>query len=1009
MHDGAGTQVTTSPDDDWVEANRLFDRAVELLPPERSGWLAEACAGNPALIGQVESLLLADAHASRFLEVDALRLLSPSDDPETETLVGRTIGPYRVVRELAHGGMGVVYFAERADGQFHQRLALKLIRRGMDSDEIHRRFLAERQILARLDHPHIARLLDGGITDEGQPWFAMEFVDGMPLTAYSNDQGLGIPDRLRLFEGVCEAVQYAHRNLVVHRDLKPSNVLVTGEGEVKLLDFGIAKLLTGSPSGAEAVAPATQAGLRLMTPEYAAPEQVRGEPVTTATDVYALGAVLYELLSGQRAHRVEDHSAAELERVICETDPEPPSAAVLRQLGSTGRPHGIDLKRLRRQLSGDLDTIVLTALRKDPQRRYPSAEALLDDLRRHAAGLPVRARPDSRAYRARKFVQRHRLAVAATVALALSLVAGVAGTLWQARAASRQAKVAATEAAKQRDVKEFLISLFRVADPEQSRGREISARELLERGTHRIDTALAGRPDIHAELLQALGQIHLELGLLGRADTLLGRAVGITRRLGPEQDAALSGRLTDWAVVLTERASFDRADSFAREALAIRRREFGPADTAVAATLRVLASVQSELGKNDQAEGLYRQALAIDRRQLGSEHVIVAADLNDLGVVLFQSGKLDAADTAYRVALRIRRQRLDPEHPDLLLSASNLGILRMTQGDFAEAERLNREVLEKRRQLYPDGHPSVASALTELATTLSNMELGGGLTRRRKAEAADSLFAEALAMRRKFLGSDNPTTMATLNNLVIRKYFKGDLDGAERDIREVLANWTRTLGVEHQNTLTAMTTLGSILRDKGEYREAEPLLRQALASQRRQFGDVHEVVSRSWAYLGTLLALRGDHAGAKDAFSHALAIARKVLPAGDPMIAYRLTDLGEELTEVGRPREAEQLLREALAIRLDKLGAGDRLTATTQRALGVCLARTGRPGEAERLLLESYRIVSASDDYWSRHNARETAGRLAVFYAARGNRAQAERYRALASTPSSARGTATRP
>jgi serine/threonine-protein kinase len=1007
--------VSTSADYDWVEADRVFDRALELPPEERTRWLGEACAGNAALMAQVQSLLDADARAGRFLEVDALRLVPP-DDPESGTLVGSAIGPYRVVRELAHGGMGVVYFAERADGQFQQRLALKLIKRGMDSDEIHRRFLAERQILARLDHPQIARLLDGGITAEGQPWFAMEYVDGVPLTAYSDARGLGIPERLRIFEKVCEAVQYAHRNLVVHRDLKPSNVLVTADGQVKLLDFGIAKLMTASPDGAESGesdiremgTPATLAGLRLMTPEYAAPEQVRGGPVTTATDVYALGAVLYELLTSRRVHRVENHSVAELERVICETVPEPPSSAVLHESGSRGRTHA-DARRLRRQLSGDLDTIVLTALQKDPRRRYQSAEALLDDVRNQAAGRPVRARPDSWVYRAGKFVRRHRLAVAAGGGLALSLVAGLAGTLWQARAASRQARVAATEAAKQREVKEFLVSLFKVADPEQSRGREISARDLLERGTHRIDTALAHRPDIQAELLQALGQIHLELGLYGRADTLLARAVGISRGLGPEQEAELAGRLTDWANVLTYEASFDRADSLGREALAIRERKLGPGDTAVAGTLRVLGSLEGERGKYDLAEALYRRALAIDRRQLGTEHLTVAFDFNDLGVTLLEAGKLAAADTALQEALRIRRKRLDPEHPDLILSVSNLGILRSTQGDFPEAERLNREVLEKRRRLYPDGHPSVASALTELAATLSSMEQGRGLTRKRGGDEADSLFAEALAMRRKFLGSNNPTTMATLNNLVIRKYFKGDLEGAERDIREVLANWRRTLGEEHLNTLIAMSTLGGILRDQGRYDEAEPLLRQALTARRKQFGDVDEGVSRSWAYLGTLLALRGDHSAAEEAFRQALAIARKVLPAGDPMIAYRLTDLGEELTEVGKAKEAEPLLREALAIRLEKLGADDRLTATTQRALGVCLSRMGHAQQAERLLLESYRSVSASDDYWSRHNARETAGRLAEFYTTQGRRSEAGRYRVLASRPLSRGGTATPP
>ena len=405
----------------------------------------------------------------------ARRWRSELEAETTAITHGALIGPYRLVRELGQGGMGVVYLAERADGQFEQRVALKLIKRGMDSDEILRRFLAERQVLARLSHPHIARLLDGGVTAEGQPYFAMEYVDGVPLHHYCEERSLGFEDRLRLFREVCEAVQYAHRSLVVHRDLKPSNILVTSAGETKLVDFGIAKVLYEDVADRSV----TRTDQRLMTPEYAAPEQVRGEPVTTATDVYALGAILYQLLTGRPPHQFTGRSRG---------------GAVPHHL--RGGPRAAERgpctrHRRRRRLRGDLDIIVLKALRKDPARRYPSVEALLEDLERHRTGLPVRARPDSVAYRARKFLGRHRLS---------GHGAGPRGPGprrpgWAAPSGRRGRPLARPPRRARSRTSWWACS--GCPSPRSPAGREITARELLERGARRIDSrprARAGAP-----------------------------------------------------------------------------------------------------------------------------------------------------------------------------------------------------------------------------------------------------------------------------------------------------------------------------------------------------------------------------------------------------------------------------------------------------------------------------------------------------------------------------------
>ncbi|MGH7534652.1 MAG: tetratricopeptide repeat protein, partial [Gemmatimonadales bacterium] len=490
---------------------------------------------------------------------------------------------------------------------------------------------------------------------------------------------------------------------------------MTPAGEVKLVDFGIAKLLREGP--AHGMVTGTE--YRLMTPQYAAPEQVRGEPVTTATDVYALGTILYELLTGRHAHQLTNNTAAERERVICHVEPEAPSAVVRGTAGD----------RLRRQLRGDLDVIVLKALRKDPARRYPSVEALADDLERHRTGLPVRARPDSVAYRASKFFGRHRLAVGFAAVAFISLAAGLAGTLWQARATSR-------EAAKAQAVKDFLVGLFRVSQPEESRGREITARELLERGARRIDSGLSRQPELQAELLDVLGVIHRDLGLYPEADSLLQRSVEISVARHGETHPEVAARLTDWSGVLAARGEYARAESLLMRAYNILQAG-GPEDTTIAATLSALGSVHRRQGNFSRAESLYQEALKIDRSPRGGGQLRVADDLDNLGLVLEEAGDLRRADSSYQEALTLRRGLLDPDHPQVITSLHHLAALREKQGEFPEAERLEREVLERRRRIYPAGHPEIAYALQSLGNTL---QIQGGYAE------AESLNLEALAI-----------------------------------------------------------------------------------------------------------------------------------------------------------------------------------------------------------------------------------------------------------------------
>jgi serine/threonine-protein kinase len=942
---------------------RILDVALELAPERRASFLDEACSGDDELRAEVEAIL-AGAAAEAFLKDPAVVLAAPMfDADDLAEGAGASIGPYRLLRQLGHGGMGVVYLAERADGHFEQQVALKLIKRGMDNDEILRRFLVERQVLARLSHQNIARLLDGGVTANGQPWFAMEYVEGLALDRYCEERGLGLEERLAVFEKVCEAVQYAHRSLVVHRDLKPSNILVTGSGEIKLLDFGIAKALTADGDGSVTI---TRADQRMMTPEYAAPEQIRGGQITTATDVHALGAILYLLLAGRPAQRLAGLSVAERDRAILEVEPEPPSVAVR----GTGR------ASLERRLAGDLDAVVLQALRKEPARRYPSVEAMLEDLARRRTGLPLRVRANSVAYRARKFVGRHRLGIAAAAVVFLALAAGLTGTLWQARATAR-------EAAKARAVRDFVVGLFHVSKPEESRGRQITARELLQLGARRVDSGLARQPELQAELLDVLGTIHRDLGLYAEADTLLRRSTELARARFGGEHREVAARLTDWAGVLAARGEYGRAESLlvnARDILMAR----GPEDTAVATTLRALGAVRRQQGRFPEAEGLYLEALKIDRGPRGGDPLRVADDLDDLGVVLEESGNLARADSAYEAALALRRAQLDPDHPRVVASLHHLAALREKQGEYVEAERLQREVLARRRRVYPAGHPEIAYALQSLASTL---QIQGGY---REAEA---LNLEALEILRQRLGAGHPETVELEANLATLLYEKGDLRAAEVRFRQVRTAWEKSLGAEHPTTLPAVNDLAAVLKYQRRFDEAEPLYRETLALRRRLLGDAHPDVGESWGNLAELLYDSGNLPEAEQAYRQTLAIYTASLPPGHVFISGSLLGLGAVLTARGRPEEAEPLLRESLRLRVEKLGVDDRRTARSQRALGVCLAALGRRAEAERLLLDSHRTLASATNWYHRTLWRQTTRDLVALYDGWGRPRQAAPFR----------------
>jgi serine/threonine-protein kinase len=654
--------------DDWRSIDRVFAAALDRPPDDRTSFVDTACRGDPDLRREVRALLDSCRRAEPFLEIPLITLggglwpdvpdAAPHDADRRDEMVGR----FRIVRALARGGMGTVFLAERADGEFEQRVALKLLRRGLDSEDLLARFRVERQILASLDHPHIARLIDGGASDDGRPYLVMEYVEGRPITDYCEGRRLGVKDRLRLFAAVARAVAYAHRNLVIHRDLKPSNILVTEAGTPKLLDFGIAKLLDRPGE-----TPHTRTGFRLMTPEYASPEQLRGEPVTTASDVYQLGLLLYRLLTGKRPFPAGASRSAP-GRVQDTAEPTRPSAAVHRGPAS-------------RQLHGDLDNITLMALRGEPDRRYPSVAQLAEDVERHLAGLPVTARGDGVGYRFRKFVSRHKAGVGAAAMFLLMLIGYAVTVTVQSRLIAFERDRVRVEAAKAVEVKDFLIGLFEVADPGIVPEEPITAREILDRGADRIRRELEGQPAVRAELLSAIGQIYGQLEMS------------------------------------------EHALSLAQEALSIRRELFGPNEPEVAASLLQVAKLRS-VWRIDVDSMLLLEAVDAARGAHGADHPLYAEALFNLAYYVAWPGESGAERTAATLDRAISILRDHSDEPSRALLAEILTASAYGKGDAPEALGRMREALEIRRSLYGDEHPVVAQSLSDIALAIEQASPG---------------------------------------------------------------------------------------------------------------------------------------------------------------------------------------------------------------------------------------------------------------------------------------------
>jgi eukaryotic-like serine/threonine-protein kinase len=816
-----------------VEA--LFEAALGLPPGEREAFIAGATTDEQL---RRAALALLRAHdATGPLDRPPARHEAPP-----AAAIDPRLGPYRLMGEIGRGGMSIVYLGERDDGQFRRRVAIKVIRH--DDPELHARVLAERQILASLDHPSIARLLDGGVTGDGRPYLVMEHVEGLPIDVYCDRMRLDLRERLRLFAVVARAVDHAHRNLIIHRDLKPSNILVTPAGEAKLLDFGIAKILNAGLGPVHS--PFTQLHHRALTPEYASPEQLRGEALTTASDVYSLGILLHELLTGRRPHVGDGPAAAALLRA----EPGRPSTFIGRARERDGRDAWDAIaaarhttpERLRRQLRGDLDAIVLKALRAEPSRRYGSAELLARELEAHLDGRPVTASQGSRTYALRKLVRRHRLVAGSAALVALSLLGAMAIVSREAAVARAERDRAEAALHQSRELAEFLESLFVSSAPGETAGAELTVRDLVRRGVRRTDRVES--PAARASLLVVLGNAYERLGDYGEAERVLERAVSLRAGGGAADYAEALERL---ASVKRRQADYDSAQALLARALDARVAESGRVHPDIARTLQQISAYLIYMGEIERAEALAREALELRRAGLGELHALTLDSRSYLVAVLRRRGRPAEAEALLRETLRLREQAGSQDRE--AVAADMLRLAELVAGrDDAESEALYRRVLAM----------NDAGVGPEVQYNWALGGLASLLLRRGEHQAADSIWARILDHTRRVTGEEHPhfgSTLAGYGNF-LRATGRPHL--ARESYHRGLGIVARHMGDQHPMYAGLLPGYARVHAELGELDEADSLLVRAQRIRAARQGARSPLVAEAMADRADIAIRRGD-------------------------------------------------------------------------------------------------------------------------------------------------------
>ncbi len=1061
---GEGDRPTAA--ERWSRVEVVLGRALDARAEERSKLLDEACAGDLELRREVEELLAAEAAAPSFLDDSAAGFAADALAEEAAGVglePGTVLGEYRLVKEIGAGGMSRVYLAERTGDDFEQRVAIKVLRAvGLDAAHGLERFRFERRVLASLDHPNIARVMSGGATSAGVPYLVMEFVEGEPITRFCARGELNLNDRLALARDVCSAVQFAHQRLIVHRDLKPSNILVTPGGEVKLLDFGIAKLLDPEALASDAEAPMTRTGLLLMTPDYAAPEQLLGREVTTATDVYALGVLLYELVTGERPYRTGGSSPATAERLVCETDPTLPSASFAKADGQAAA--------WRHRVRGDLDAVILKALRKAPAERYGSARELADDLTHFLDGLPVVAGPTALTYRAKKFVRRHRWPVAAGAAFVVASLAFGATMAWQQAQTRTERDRARAAEAKASAINRFLLQdLLGSAAPAVAQGREITLLEAAELAAARLDGSFSGEPELEASVRRALGEIHLGLGDLEAAGDQLDRALELfgvalgeddpetleTRRLRAElqvADGDYEKALMLVDSVLEELGAIEHEDDLRlRAAQGTRAKallgagEYGAALEQLEAALATpreespeawhqrlilltqLAETHSRQRQWTEAEAVASEALELQLRLLGPNHPDVGQTLAAVGRAQTKSDRFGPAEKHLRRALELQQRVLGDGHPDTLATLRLLTILEWDRGDLVVASEYNRQEYELRAEHLGAEHPRTISALGNLGMLYD---------RSGRAELALPILRQSVEANADALGTGHPNTVRALKNLASHLLREGKPDEARTVTRRTIAaGWERLSEAEDDQTFLSdfayllATCLPEDLRDPVA---ALPLAERAVELSDRGWEDALDTLAVIYRDLGRLdeaiavqrEAMRvpgavatsglellllelfeesGDLATAESDLLETLERRRAEFDADHPILGTSYRRLGRVRAAMGRLEEAEADLLRAIAQYGRTLPDGHPRLQAVRGELGEVLALQGRVGEGEALVVGSAEALEGRGYFtWERRARSEAFARAVRFYERQGRLEEMAEWKARAAAFSGA-------